>query len=293
MQKLAAWSWRFLRALLIIGISYIIIFPLISKISTSLMSQADLWDATVRWIPRNWTLGNYSLVSELMNYPTALRNSFALTLVVSVFQLVACTIIGYGFARLEFPGSNILFTLVLLTLMIPPQVVIIPQYLNFRFFNIYGLIPGTGINLIGSFWPFILTALTGAGMRNGIFIFIMRQFFMGMPTSIEEAAYVDGAGPFTCFYTVMLPNAVPALVTVFLFAFVWQWNDYYHTSLLMGGKELLTVTIGRLGSGTFDPETLTLRNNTGMLMIIAPLLLLYTFMQRYFVESVERTGLVE
>ncbi len=288
------WGWRILRALLLIGMSYIIVFPLFTKISMSFMSPGDLWDATVRWIPRNWTLDNYRLAVELMKYPQALLNTFLLTSVVSLLQLMSCTLIGYGFARLKFPGSNILFGLVIFTFLVPPQVTMIPQYLNFRFFDIFGLLPGGGLNLVGTFWPFVLTAITGSGLRNGIFIFIMRQYFAGMSSSIEDAAYVDGAGPFKTFYKVMLPSAGPALVTVFLFAFVWQWNDYFYTSLFMHGRTFLTVTIGRLGQGILDiEELLTLRNNTGMLMIIAPLLLVYLFLQRYFVESVERTGLVE
>lgn len=293
-RKIRRWVWASVRAVLLVGISYLIVFPLLSKISSAFMTENDVWDATVKWIPRTITLSNIKFVMELMHYPQALLNTLLLTTVVSILQLSSCTLVGYGFARFRFRGSGLLFSLVILTLVVPPQVTIIAQYLNFRYFNLYGLLPGPGVNLIGSVWPFVLMSIAGAGMKNGIFIYIMRQFFRGMPDSLEEAAYVDGAGPLRTFYRVMLPNAVPALVTVFLFAFVWQWNDYLYTTLFMNGKVFLTTMLERVGIGKIiEPQIVTLWNNTGMLLLIAPLLIVYVFLQRYFIESVERTGLVE
>ncbi|MFW6287719.1 MAG: carbohydrate ABC transporter permease [bacterium] len=294
--------WLIVRTVLVIGISYIILAPLLTKISASFMTEADIWSASVRWIPENFTLENYRIVFQRMVYPRAFLNSALLTLTVSLLQLLSCTVIGYGFARFNFKGRNFFFALVIFTLVVPPQVIMIPQYLNFRFFTLFGLLKEPGINMVGNFWPFVFISMTGAGMRNGIFIYIMRQFFQGMPKSLEEAAYVDGAGPIRAFYKVMLPGAVPALVTVFLFAFVWQWNDYFYTNMFMRSAEVLPITLNFLNAGRFGSADITtegayqvkmhIYNNTGMLMFIAPLLVLYAFMQRYFVESVERTGIV-
>lgn len=292
--------WSIVRAVLIIGIAYIIMAPLLTKIAASFMTEKDVWSASVRWIPENFILDNYKDVFQRMVYPKAFMNSLLLTTTVSLLQLASCTFVGYGFARFDFKGKKIIFALVIFTLIVPPQVTMIPLYLNFRYFDLFGLIKEPGINMIGSFWPFIFMAVTAVGLKNGIFIYIMCQFFKGMPSSLEEAAYVDGAGPIRTFYKVMLPGAVPALVTVFLFAFVWQWNDYFYTSMFMGEATLLPVTLAFLNGGRFGSEDLNtsgrvivhIYNNTGMLMFIAPLLLLYTFMQRYFIESIERTGLV-
>jgi multiple sugar transport system permease protein len=292
-RNIKHWPWVLIRTALLVAISYVIIFPLLSKLSTAFMTETDMWDATVRWIPRRFTLENIQLVIELMSYPLALFNTCLLTTLVSVLQVASCTLIGYGLARLSFRGSGLITALVVFVLVVPPQVTIIPQYLNFRFFNLYGLLPEPGINLIGSFWPFVLMSVTGMGIKNGIFILIMRQFFKGMSSSLEEAAYVDGADPLRTFLSIMLPNAIPALVTVFLFAFVWQWNDFLYTSLFMSGKTFLTTMLSRIGTGILTPSIVTLRNNTGMLLLIAPLLLVYVLMQRHFIESVERTGLVE
>ena len=296
--KLKKACFNLIRWVLILGICYIIIYPLLTKISSSFMSQRDLFDKTVQWIPRFFTFDNYTMVFEELKYPEAFLNSFILALLVSLLQLFSCTLIGYGFARFDFKGKGLLFGLVIFTLIVPPQMIMIPMYLNFRYFTLFGLIPG-GINLLGTYWPFILTSITGTGLKNGLFIFIMRQFFKGMPRGLEEAAYVDGAGPLRTFFKIMLPGAIPALVIVFLFSFVWQWNDFFLTNIYLGNETVLPMMLHGLKynvEATLDQPISTqyasLLNNTGSLMFMAPLLLLYAFMQKYFVESIERTGLV-
>lgn len=302
MRKLKKIVPSVLRAIVIIGICYLILMPLLTKISSALMMERDLYDQTVKWIPRNPTFENFKLVWEYMKYPEAFKNSMFLALAVSVLQLISCTLVGYGFARFKFRGSKILFGLVVFTLIVPPHMIMIPLYLNFRYFDLFGLLPNGGLNLLGSYWPFILMATTATGMRNGIFVYILRQFFRGMPRDLEEAAYVDGAGPLMTFYRIMLPGAMPAMVIVFLFGFVWQWNDYFLTNIFLGGQTLLPLTLDGLlfnasgymtgANNMLTGQYASLINNTGMLMFMAPLLILYAFMQRYFIESIERTGLV-
>ena len=287
-----------LRLLFIFGVSFVIIRPHLIQLSSALMSELDLFDQTVGWIPRNFTLENFAVAWEHMEYPQRFLNSLSLTVAVSVMQLISCTIVAYGLARFDFRGSNIIFGLVIFTLVIPPQLIMIPLYLNFRFFNPLGLF-GEGINLLNSYWPFALTSLTATGLKNGLFIYIMRQFFKNMPNDLEEAAYVDGAGVFKTFYRIMLPGAVPGLIIIFLFSFVWQWNDYFFITLYMGASgEFLTQALTGLSSSVADDvaqvsgEYPSMIENTGVLLFIAPLLFIYLFMQRYFIESVERTGLV-
>lgn len=275
-----------------------ILFPLIGKFATSLMSRADVWDQTVSFIPKYPTLNNYRISWEFMKYPTAFFNSLKLAFLVSITQLAACTMVGYGFARFDFRGKGLWFALVILSLVIPPELISTPQYLNFRFFTAWGLIPEPGLNLLGTFWPFLLTSITATGVKNGLFIYILRQLFAGLPKELEEAAYVDGAGPFRTFWQVMLPCAIPGMVVVFLFAFVWQWNDYQLVTMYMSNQTVLPVMLENLAALVLGdqwqlaPEETSLLNSAGGVMIIAPVLFLYAFMQRHFVESVERTGIV-
>lgn len=300
--RLARALWRtclgLFRVVAIVGISYVALFPLLSKISSSLMAYEDLYDQSVLWVPRHFTLSYYEAAFERMNYPEAALRSFLLASVVAALQLASCSVVAYGFARYRAPGSNLLFGLVIFTLIVPPQMIMIPQYINFRYFNPFGLLPGGGINLIGTYWPAICVSMTAMGLRNGLFIYILRQYFRGMPKDLEDAAYVDGAGPFRAFCTVILPGAVPALVIVFLFAFVWQWNDYYFTTTFMSGRELLpNRLIGLpaafgLDHNAYGTPYYSTILNTGSVLFILPLLVLYAFMQRHFVESIERTGIV-
>jgi len=307
-RRLNEWTVSVLRTILLIGICYIILLPLINRLSTALMSVEDLYDQSVRWIPRNPTFRNFQLVWVHMEYVKAFTNSFLLALTTSVLQVASCTLVGYGLARFRFPGNGLIFAAAIFTLIVPPQLVIVPMYLNFRFFNFMGLLGENSINLIGTYWPFILTSLTGTGFRNGLYIFIMRQFFRGMPRELEEAAFIDGAGLFRTFFRVMLPGSVPGLIVAFLFSFVWQWNDYLYVTTFMSNRTFLPQALeaapGRIGrmlsqtdalassSGFLDNHFYSLINNAGMLLIILPLLILYIFMQRHFVESIERTGIV-
>lgn len=298
--KNSGWLWSLFRMVLIVGICFIILYPLLNQLSMAVKHPADMYDMTVNWIPRQFTLLNFEVAYELLNYSQAFTGTLILATSLSVMELLACLIIGYGFGRFKFVGSNFLFALVLLTIVIPPQMVMVPLFLNFRYFTLFGLIPEPGWNLIGSGWPMALLALTGTAKRSGLFIYISRQFFRNMSPSLEEAAYIDGAGPLRTLFSVMLPNAVPIAVIIFLFPFVWNWNDLFYAELFMRGKNLLPLALESLHSrfagygermvvnGTY----IQLVNNAAMLLYITPLLVLYAFLQRFFVESIEKSGIV-
>lgn len=308
LNRLGHFAWAIVRAVIVTGICFMIFYPTILRLSVTFMQERDLFDLTVRYIPRNFTLDNVLLVWRAMGMPETMLNTFRLSILTSLLQIASCTIIGYGFARFHFKGRGLLFALVLVTLVVPPQTIMIPLFLHFRFFDIFGLFTlggGQGLNLLDSYWPFILMSSTGMGLRNGLYIFIMRQFFRGMPKELEEAAYVDGAGLFKTFHTIMLPSAVPAIVTIFLFSFVWQWTDNFYAPLFL--RELrvfantlsgLPLTISQLHYwevGTFammSPAVGSMYNNVGSLIAIIPLIVVYLIAQRHFIQSVERAGIV-
>jgi len=285
---------------LLVGIGFIILYPLLRQLSAAFMHPDDMYDLTVNWIPRKLTKMNFQVAWKMLDYPRALLNTIGVTALLSTLELAATMIIGYGFARWRYPGSNLVFALVILSIVIPPQMVMVPLFLNFRYFDLFGLIPEPGLNLIGSFWPLVLMALTGTAKRSGLFIFITRNFFRGMSTSLEEAAYVDGAGHLRTFVQIMLPNAKPIAMIVFLFSFVWNWNDLFYTNLFLPGRKLLQLGLAAINSQYNYPWAnkavegtyIQLVNNAGMLLYVLPVLILYAFLQRYFIESIEKTGLV-
>lgn len=304
-KRVPAYVWQFVRLVMIIGISYVILLPLMSKLVSTFMQEADAYDPTVRWIPKRFTLNNLRIAWEYMEYPKAFGMSLLIALSVTVLQLVSCTMIGYGLARFNFRGRHIWFGIVVFMLVVPPQLIHTPLYLNFRFFDLFGLIPGGGVNLINTPWPLALLAITGTGYKNGLFIFIARQYFRGMPKELEESAYVDGAGAIQTFIRIMVPGAVPILIVIFLFSFVWQWNDSYFIMMYMGERNVLPVALTQFVTRYFVEMSglssqqfvlsvpyASVLESAGMLLFIAPLLILYTFAQRFLIESVERTGIV-
>lgn len=309
LHTLSSLGWALVRGVIILGICFLIIYPTLVKIALSIMPEKDLYDVTVKYIPKSPTFDNIKTLWDSMKYAKAFLNTFKLSALTSIMQLISCTLIGYGFARFKFKGRGVLFALVILTMVVPPQTLMVPLFLHFRFFDIFGIfsaITGSkGINMLESYWPFTLMSLTGMGLKNGLYIYIIRQFFRGMPKELEEAAYVDGAGMLRTFGQIMLPSAIPAMVTVFLFSFVWQWTDSFYSTLFLQSTRVLS---GALSSVAFDitqkiyfetgvttnlaPAVSSMYTNTASLLVIAPLILIYLFAQKQFVESIERSGIV-
>lgn len=309
LYTLSLYGWAVVRGVIVIGLCFLILYPTILKVFVSFMSENDLYDVTVKYIPKNPTFENIKKVWTAMRYPQAFWNTLKISLMTSIMQLISCTFIGYGFARFNFKGKNLLFALVILTMIVPPQTIMIPLFLHFRYFDLFGIVSmltgKKGINLLNSQWPFMLLSATGMGLKNGLYIYIMRQFFRGMPKELEEAAYVDGASMFRTFYQIMLPSAVPAMVTVFLFSFVWQWTDTFYSNLFLQNLRVLSVALGSISFDitqqiywetgvniSLSPVVSSMYTNTASLLVILPLIVIYLVAQKYFVESIERTGIV-
>jgi multiple sugar transport system permease protein len=303
-----------LRTVLLTGFAYIVLHPIILMISKSFMAQEDVFDNSVLWIPRNFTLDNLKVAAQTMKYGEALRNSLLYAMVSTLLQVVPCMMAGYAFARFNFKGKTLLFSVVILTILVPPQQFMTPLYLHLSRFDVFGIVKavngGKTLNLMATSIPYFLMSMTGFGLRNGLFIFLFRQAFRGIPRETEEAAMIDGAGQFRIFWQIMLPSSVTIMVTVMLFSFVWQYNDTYYSGLLIDGVRTLPQAYGLFDSAITgwngdmsvnnmlskyvldDPKVLSLLRNSAMLLILAPLLVVYAFAQKYFIQSIERSGLV-
>lgn len=300
-------SFIIVRAILCIGFAYTILYPLIMMISRAFMAAEDLYDNSVVWIPKTFTLDTVRAMLKSLNYGEGLWNSFWVSLVVTVLQLVSCMMAGYGFARFKFPGRNLLFAGVIFSLLVPPQLIILPEYLNFRSFDIFGifeLISGKPINMLNSSFPIFILAATANGIKCGLYIYIFRQTFINMPVETEEAATVDGAGTIRTFTTIMVPGAMNAAITVALFSFVWQWNDLFFSEIYLkeqtlsmsyGGLSLETATSINPNFANYNFYNTTIQaafKGTAVLLILLPLILIFLVLQKYFVDSVENSGIV-
>ncbi len=302
-QKAVRVLWAVFRLGIIVGVAYVILYPILVKMSVAFMSEADMYDLTVKWVPRQITLDNFIEVSELVDYGSYLLNTFLLSAAATLVQVASCTLAAYGFARFPFKGRGILFFLVILTLVIPPQTYLVTSYMQYRFFDGFGLMALFGVHptsLINTPWPVLIMSFGCQAIKNGLFIYILRQFLARLPHELEEAAWVDGAGVFRIFRSIMLPNAGPAITTVSVLSFVWCWNDLYTANTYMPGLKLFPTLLSNIafqvqqaagGASVIDTVKLSMLTNAGALMIIAPLLLLFILAQKFFVAGVERTGL--
>mgnify|MGYP000156936841 FL=1 len=298
-HKLYTFIWKLMRFVLLVGLSFMILYPVFVKFSASLKSPADMMDATVVFIPKHPTFQNYKIVLNSVNYPVTLLWTILFCLVQSLLQLASCALVAYGIARFKFRGHKLLFGMAVLTLIIPPQIILLPLYIRFHFFGITNIFQFSGIfsgiDLINTYWPFLLLSGTALGFKNGLYIYLLRQHFKNMPMVLEEAAYIDGCGPFKTFLRIMIPGSVPMLVTVFLFSFVWQWNDTTYSGIFFPdiptlANKLYGMVFTTMGAGT-TLMTAVLESPKFFLLII-PIVILYLFTQKLFVQSISRSGIV-
>ncbi len=311
--NLPKWLVAIARTVLIIGMSYVFLFPVLYLVSMSLRDAATVSDPSIVWIPKKLSLESVQKAWEVMNYGQTAVLSLVIAVTSTLAACLSCSLVGYGLSRYKFAERNVLFFIVILMIVVPPYTILIPSYMNFRFFDILGLLRlvpaltgGNGyINLAEypqSVLTFVLPSLFATGLRSGLFIFIFRQTFLGMPKDLEEAACIDGCGPFKTYVRVIFPLATSAFITVMLFSFVWHWNDYTNSAIyFLGDVKPVSVMLSNLRNALFitNPEFIVLSSDVmrtylsaGALLVVVPPLLLYIFTQKYFTESIERTGIV-
>lgn len=295
-----------IRALLMFGLCFMIIQPLITRFSVSLMAAEDIYDSTIRLLPRNVTLDNYRIVAELTSMPASMLNTAWISLVMSICQVVSTTLVAYGFARYEFPLKKFWFACVVLLIIIPPQTIQTALFMSFTHFDIFGIFKattGSDLNLRSSLIPYTLMCLTCMGLKDGLYIYMMRQYFKSVPESLEEAAYVDGCGTVRTFVKIMLPDAVPTIASCFLFSFVWQWTDLFYTRNFISGYKIYSRELSNITSimskyfarNATENVTVPLGRQMqligiGVFICCVPLIILYAFTQKTFVQSLTMTG---
>ena len=315
------------RLVLLIGVSYVVLFPFFTKIAGSFMSPEDFVDVTVRLIPKNFTLDIYKAVLTELNYVQAFTNTMIISVSGALLQTFVCCLIGYGLAKFKFRGNKLIMMLVILTMIVPHQTLQLSMFMQFRYFDILGILsflsggtnigfmpdsfneilagikvinlPDHGLALTNTYWPLLILSATGLAFKNGLYIFMLRQFFSGVPDALEESAYIDGSGVFRTFFTIILPLSIPMMVTVFLFAFCWQWTDDFYTGMFFTTNKIrmmpniYTDEIPKSLKTDYEGQNIyysAVRNTCG-LAIIMPLVILYCFGQKFLVQGIERSGL--
>lgn len=261
-------------------VGLIFILPLFWMLSTGLKTQDQLFRIPITWIPNPVAWDNFIESWSVIPFFLYMRNSFIIAGSNIAANLLVSPLIGFAFARIKFKGKNVLFILVLTTMLLPIQITIIPLFYLYK-----------NLGWIDSFLPLIVYRFAGG---NPFFIFLMRQFFLTIPKELEDAARIDGCSTFGIYVRIFLPLAKPALATIAIFVFMWNWNDFFGPLVYLQSERLLTLTIGLAGLGSpFNAEFLEYWNLTTMVAfwMLVPCLILFLGFQRFFVKGIQLQGL--
>ncbi len=290
-----------MRALILIGVGYTILSPIIGMIVSSIASTEDIYNPMMFLLPKNPTMEKYALVIERMDYCKTILKDLIYVVTLTAIQVLVCSMVGYGFARFQFPFKKVLFGCVILMITIPMHTIMLPIYMTFKSFDPFGIVTAVkgSPGIMGTVAPMYLMTILGCGVRSGLYIYIFNQFFRGLPKEIEEAALVDGAGTWYTYFRIMLANAKPAVITVAVFSLVWQFNDTFYSKLFLISEDVvISKKVSSLASVLANQDKIlnvTIQQqytNAGILLVILPVLLLYLLLQRRFIEGVERSGIV-
>ncbi len=290
----------------LIVLGFVFLYPFLYMLARSFMSYTDIMDPTIKWFAKDFTVKNYKYAYELLDVLLCGGNSLIVTIISTIGHLFSCALVGYGLSRFEFKGKGLIFFGVILSIIIPAQTVIIPRYIVFSSLE---QALGGEITILNSYIPFVLPTFFGFGLFGGLFVFLFRQYFANFPKTIEEAAWVDGAGPVRTFFSIVFPSAGSTIVVCLVLSLVWHWNDYYEPNIYLTSptKWLLPQVLPDLykriqstvevATDVLEDKESRTKYHDGVVMAAttiatAPLLAMYLFLQRKFMEGVERSGIV-
>lgn len=293
----------------LITFSYLLLYPFLYILVNSFKGASDFYDPTVEWVPKSLVPDNLRAAFQGLEYGRAFLNSLIYSIGPALLQFCTCAVYAYGLSRFRFRGRRLLTAAMFLNILVPVTILIIPTYVNFRhidFLGVLGLLSkliGTDIrpSVIDTPLVFYLPALFGVGLKGGLYIYVYSQFFKSLPKELEEAAWIDGAGPWKTFLRIIVPSSGSAAVTVLLFSVIWNWSDYYLPQIYLSENFPLSVMLNRFRSSLgsimeyYIEETMVVPQYvilSGCLLFLLPLLIFYLIVQRRFIAGISTTGLV-
>lgn len=317
-KRVRSFAVSLFRYVILICLGFVVITPIWNLLKDAFTDPSFLGDKSSVWFPRKIStiFMEMATSASIMNYWPSLLYTMLTTIVLTFLQVLSTGLAAYSFARLKFKGSNILFFFVVLTIVVPSDSLMLAQYGAFRSFDIFGLIglisgTGTGLNLIGQPAAQFVLAGTGMGVKSGLYIYFMRQAIRGLPISVEEAAHVDGAGFLRTFFSIVVPSMSGSILTVSVLSFLWNYTDTYYTGLLndnplhlayhyanLQGNIRWSINNARNTNAVWlstvngdNPFSQTAMISACALLVVIPLLILYAFVQKRFVQGAARSGL--
>ena len=292
---------------ILVVIGYIVLYPLLYMLSNAFKGEKALIDVSLIWIPKYLSTKWFTAAFEIINFTDSLKRTLLLQILSAAIEVMVCAVIAYGFARFNFKGKSVAFVFLVLSFMIPLPMYGMSLALNYRSLDVFGILGLfnniTGIdlrpNIFNTNWSFWLPSILGVGIRSGMMIYIYIQFFIGLPAELEDAAYVDGAGPIRTFLSIALPSSSVVILTVSVLSFIWHWNETYLSALCLLDEnwplsvQMMNIKQKLIQAGMFlesTPEAGPIVFCACLLFIIIPLVL-YLIIQRKFVTSIDRVGI--
>ena len=251
--------------------------PFIYMLFTTFKTEAEAIAYPPRLFPKKWLVDNYLNAWKAQPFGRYLWNSILVTVGTTAGQILSCSLVAYGFAKIRFPGRNIMFSIILATMMIPEFVTMIPQYVLYA-----------KIGWVGTYLPLIVPQFMG----SAYFIFMLRQFYAGIPNSVIESAQIDGASHFRIWRSIMLPMAKPAIMTVVVLSFNWSWNDFLKPLLYLMDTKTFTL---QLGLKIFVSQSNTQWNYlmAASCIVLLPIIVVFMCLQKYFTDGMNIGGAVK
>lgn len=280
---------KFISYALLILFGFVYAYPMLYMLGYSLMGESDVLNPMVNYLPTEWQWSNYREAAQTLNFFNTLLQTAYISVLPSLLQTVACGLTAYGLARFHFPGKKVLFALIVLTFIIPPQLTMMPQLIIF-----------TNVGIAGNVLAFMVPAALGQGIKSAVFILIFYQFFKGIPNSVIEAAKIDGANSFQIFIKIGIRSAMPAILLSFLLSVVWYYNETVLSQIYLGNSvKMLPIELEKFRE-TYEqlfPSATTGKSvneaiyMAGTLLNVLPLIIMYFFTQRHFVEGIDKAGI--
>lgn len=304
-KKVTGMIFSACRYIFLIAFSFVLLYPLLYIIVHTFQSPADYLDPTVQWISKNYTLDNLKLGLQISDFWLALKETLLVQIVSAFVQVASCAVAAYGMARFQFKGKKIVNLLLLLNILVPSAMILIPSYLNFHDVDFLGILGFIGnavgkdltINILNTPWVFYLPSVFGVGLQSGLVIYIFIQFFKSFPKELEEAAWIDGLGPFQTFLRIVVPSSGVVFMTVTILSVVWHWNEYFLPSTYLTENYPLAVKIYNAFSNFYIAGYNHFSGEVGnavmatCFVFLLPMLIMYLILQKQFINSMTQSGI--
>lgn len=301
---LAKYGGKIGRIVMLSAIGYLVIFPLIYIISNSLKTPEAFKNPLVVWLTTSVSFDSYKLAFQALDYSKSIVSTVVYEIVSALLEVASCAVAAYGLSRFDFKGKKIFMAFLLLMIIVPEQMIVLPNTVSYSDFSFFGIttavnkIFGTNIrlNILDTVLPFWMPSIFGVGLKSGILIYIYMQFFKGLPKELEEAAWIDGAGPYRTFLSIALPSSSVVIFTVLVFSVIWHWNDYSYAVMYVNENFTTAVKLSDIvttlqGMGYYNSDVANGIILAACFIFIFPVLLLYIAVQNKFIKSIDRVGI--